>query len=147
MFAGFQKFWLYDVFGGRHYMWCWQIIASLYLRWKLLRNKFAWTQMVKGGHIHGCMFLPWRPCQGWKQYDDWQAINNIYVWHRIEKAGMVCFWTCRGWPTWPIQGSLMLQISKVGISPILQQRESYPELGILNDILTCSNLRKEPPDW
>ena len=53
----------------------------------------------------------------------------MYVWHRIEKVGMVCFCTCRGWPAWPIQGSLMLQISKVGISPILQERESYAEQG------------------
>ena len=59
-----------------------------------------------------------------------QPIRNTYAWHRIDKVGMVCFCTCRGWPTWPIQGSLMLQISKMGIPPILQERESDFEQGI-----------------
>ena len=88
-------------------------------RWKLLENllenclnpddqgrPYSWQ------HIS---FLEARP-----QLDKiWGQIRNIDGIELVNNEGMLFFCTCRGWPTGPIQGSLMLQICQVGISPIL----------------------------
>ena len=88
-------------------------------RWKLLENllenclnpddqgrPYSWQ------HIS---FLEARP-----QLDKiWGQIRNIDGIELVNKEGVLFFCTCRGWPTGPIQGSLMLQICQVGISPIL----------------------------
>ena len=103
----------------RAYMWRWKLLMNL------LQNclspdgqgrPYSWQ------HISSLMNakvprLEKRPNQ-----------KHICMGHIIGKSlyGFLC--TCGGWPAWPVKGSLMLKISQVRVSPILQERESDVDL-------------------
>ena len=113
---------------GWFYMWCRQVIASLYMVVEALDELVTKLPEPRWSRETIFMAAYFFPDEG-QGTEVGKRPNKKHMGHIIGKSLYGCLSTCGGWPTWPVQGSLMLQISQVRVSPILQKRES--DVGLL----------------